>query len=93
MKYKIGNKVIFKSQPYKEYAWKLNDFEEYTISNRAFDINKTFDIKSIKNYYEVADKNGNKTCWFEEDDFLTLREYRKLKIKKINKNLWVEYSE
>lgn len=87
MKYKIGDSVIFKSQSHKDYSWKLNDFEEYTISNRAFD------IKCVRVFYEVEDKYGTLTSWFEDDDFLTLKEYRKLKLKKIKKNLWEEYSE
>jgi hypothetical protein len=75
MGYKIGERVIFMSQPKKEYGWKLKDFEEYIICNRAFD-----EIE----YYTVRNISGSEeTSWFEEDDFLTLKEYRKLKLKKL----------
>lgn len=42
MKYNIGDNVIFIKKSYKEDAWKLNDYEQYTISNRVFDSLKYF---------------------------------------------------
>jgi hypothetical protein len=84
MKYKIGDKVIFKAQPYKQYAWKLNDYEIYTIIKKAFSDENTTHYKPNTEYYGVKDKFGSETTWFEYDDFITLKRYRKLKIQKLN---------
>ena len=86
MKYKIGDKVIFKAQPAKVYAWILNDYEEYVIVNRAFSDEYSTDYKPNTTYYGVKDKKGTETTWFEENDFITIKRYRKLKLKKINKS-------
>lgn len=88
MKYKIGDRVIFKTNQYKQYSWKLNDFEEYTITNRAFSADMSSDYKPNVIYYEVQDKYGTKTSWFENDDFLTLKKYRKLKLQKIKNGIF-----
>jgi hypothetical protein len=77
MKYKIGDKVVFFKKSYKEDAWPLNDYEEYTINNRAFD-------KMGIMYYGVKHKNGAETTWYDEKDFIGLKEYRKKKLEKIN---------
>jgi hypothetical protein len=81
MKYKIGDKVIFLKKSYKEDAWPLIDFEKYEISNRAFD------KMGIDTYYGVINKDGRSSTWYLEEDFISLNEYRKLKIKKINGKL------
>jgi hypothetical protein len=86
MKYKIGDKVVFKSQPYKQYAWKLNDYEVYEIRSCAFATENSDDYKMNTFYYSVKDKKGTETSWFEHDDFITIKKYRKLKLKKIIKN-------
>lgn len=78
MKFRIGDNVIFIKRSYKEDAWPLNNYEKYTITNRAFD------RMGIDTFYAVKDNNGKESTWYIEDDFLTLKEYRKLKIKKLN---------
>jgi hypothetical protein len=82
--YKIGDKVIFKAQSYKQYAWRLNDFEEYIIIKMAFSDETTTDYIPNTMYYGVRDKNGVESTWFEYDDFITLKKYRKQKLRKIN---------
>lgn len=78
MKFKINDKVIFVKRSYKEYAWQLNENEEYTINNVAFD------SMGIDTYYGVIHKNGTESTWYLDCDFISVKEYRKLKLKKIN---------
>jgi len=85
MKYKIGDKVIFKSQACKEYAWTLNDYEEYEIINKAFSDEYSTNYKPNTTYYSVKDKKGTETSWFEAKDFISVKKYRRLKLKKIIK--------
>ena len=35
-------------------------------------------------YYGVTNKRGVETTWYEEEDFITVQEYRKLKLNKLN---------
>jgi hypothetical protein len=78
MKYKIGEKVVFLKKYHEEDAWPLIDYEEYQISD------KSFDSMGIEIFYGVKHKNGTRTTWYNEMDFIGLKEYRKLKLKKIN---------
>lgn len=78
MKYKIGDKVIFLKRSSKIDAWSLNNYEEYEIVNRAFD--KT----GINVYYGVKDRIGQESTWYIEEDFLSLKEARKIKLDKLN---------
>ena len=78
MKFKINDKVFFFKRSYKEYAWELNENEEYTITNVSFD------RMGIDTYYGVKHKNGTESTWYLERDFITTKEYRKLKLMKIN---------
>lgn len=80
MKYKIGDKVIFIKKSNKEDAWPLNDYEEYKITNRAFD------NMGIDTFYGVKNKNGQESTWYLEMDFITIKELRKIKLKKIKIN-------
>lgn len=75
MKYKIGEKVVFIKKSSKEDSWSLNDYEEYIISNISYD---------TIIWYGVKHKNGSETTWYREMDFIGLKEYRKLKLEKIN---------
>ena len=86
MKYKIGDKVVFKAQSHKQYAWKLNDYEVYEIRCTAFSNENGTDYKPNTLYYGVKDKKGTETCWFEYDDFISLKKYRKQKLQKIIKH-------
>lgn len=90
--YKIGDKVFFIKQPNKSYAWLLNDYEEYTICNSSYELIDIIDgVKDVyKNVvikkYGVKNKKGNiETTWFDANDFITLKEYRKIKIKNLMK--------
>ena len=86
MKYKIGDKVIFKAQTDKVYAWKLDNYKEYIIVNKAFSDENSTDYKPNTTYYGVSDRKGTQgTCWFEAEDFITLKKYRKQKLQKIIK--------
>ena len=79
MKYKIGDKVVFiKKASSKEDAWPLVDYEEYIITHRSSDINTCYGVKSKEKY-------GDYSTWYEEQDFIGLKEYRKLKLERINK--------
>ena len=76
MKYKIGDKVVFIKKPSsKEDAWPLIDYEEYIITVHAF---------KYTHYYGVKHKNGSETTWYDEQDFIGLKEIRKLKLERIN---------
>jgi hypothetical protein len=78
MKFHINDKVVFLKRSNKEDAWPLINYEEYTIINAAFE---TFESGNI--FYGVKDKNDQESTWYHEDDFLTLKEHRKLKLKKL----------
>ena len=84
MKYKIGEKVVFIKKSYKSDSWKLNNYEEYIITEHAFNKYYTDDYNAYTHYYGVRHKNGSETTWYDEMDFVSLKEYRKLKLKKIN---------
>lgn len=75
MKYKIGDKVIFIKESYEEDSWKLINYNLYQIS-RVF----TY----INTLYAVKNNKGKETAWYNERDFISLKEYRKQKLKKIN---------
>ena len=82
-KFEIGQKVIFIKKSNREYAWELEQYEQYKIEGRAKDVIAN-NIENIKqNYYSVI-RNGVMTSWFIEEDFIDLKEYRKLKLKNLN---------
>jgi hypothetical protein len=39
---------------------------------------------TLKYFYGIKGKEPTWSNWYDEDDFLTLKEYRKLKIQKLN---------
>lgn len=82
MQYNIGDKVVFIKIPNKKYAWELNNYECYTV----FDISKTrlgVPLNEQKLYYGVLDCKGSVTTWYEYNDFIPLKKYRKEKLKKL----------
>lgn len=78
MKYRIGDKVMFLKRSEKIDAWPLNNYEEYEIVNRAFD------DTGINVFYGVEDKKGQGSSWYIEEDLLSLKEARKIKLDKLN---------
>lgn len=78
MKYQIGDTVIFITVPNMKYSWKLNDYDEYIINKIAYG------SEPEQVVYGVKDKYNTETTWFTEDTFVTLKEYRKIKLNKIN---------
>ena len=84
MKYKIGERVVFIKKSNKENAWDLNNYEIYTISDYAYNNISNNDYVVNKNYYGVWDKDGSESTWYDEIDFIGLKEYRKIKLEKIN---------
>lgn len=76
--YEIGDKVIFIENLEKEHSWKLDNYELYTISRIAYD-----PYNKYQKIYGVRDYQGYTITWFDEDDFITLTEYRKLKLNKL----------
>lgn len=84
MKFDIGDRVIFIKKSDKEDSWKLNNFEEYVITGVSKNLVSRKDYPIIGFYYGVKHKSGSETTWYLEDDFLTIKEYRKLKLKKLN---------
>jgi len=82
MKYKIGENVIFIKKSSKEDYWKLNNYDVYTISCRSFNPYDTDTYNGNTNYYGVYNKNGEST-WYDESDFIGLKEYRKIKLEKL----------
>lgn len=86
MVYKVNDRVYFKYRTHIKYAWELNTNEEYVISSTAFATGNSLDFKIGKTYYEVTNKKGNSTSWFRYEDLMTVKEYRKEKLKKIMEN-------
>jgi len=75
MNFKINDKVIFIGNNDK-YTWKLTKFKIYTITNRAF--------YKYSDKIQYAVKNDNcASCWYDETDFINLKEFRKLKLNNI----------
>jgi len=56
-----------------------------SIKNTAISSENSRDYKPNTIYYGVKDNKGQETTWFEAEDFITLKEYRRLKLKKIIK--------
>lgn len=79
MKYKKGDKVFFVKIPNKIYSWILKENIVYEIESFAFDPLTCLDRIKVKH------TNNCTTCWFEEEDFISIKELRKQKINKINK--------
>lgn len=75
-KFKIDQDVIFIKKSNRIDAWNLDQYELYKIDCHV--------ITNKQKYYSVIDKNGRKTSWFIEEDFINLKEYRKLKLNKLN---------
>jgi len=83
MRFKKGDKVVYidrlpMTDEYK--GWQLNKYETYEVINIA--CNKQGEI-----FYGVKDKKGTETTWFSEEDFIELKEYRKLKLEKLHEKL------
>jgi len=75
---RIDDEVIFKKVKNKKYAWILEENQKYIIVNRSF--NDKGDM-----YYAVKDINDFTTInWFDKENFITIQEYRKKKLKKLN---------
>ena len=89
MKYKIGDKVIFIKKSSKEDAWPLKNYEEYIVSSKSYSGEREEpyhkkDYTPNTYYYGVKCKNGSESTWYDEIDFIGLKEYRKLKLERIN---------
>jgi len=86
MQFKKGDKVFYIGGDDFKYAWKLNKNEEYEICDMAYK-----DIKCSEFRYGVKPTNKNATwatsTWYNEEDFITLKEYRKLKLLKLYEQL------
>jgi len=80
MKFHTGDKVYYMPKTNREYAWELKLLDEYIITNHAFDM-RTNDNTM---YVGVRNKKGIETTWYDENDFLSIYEYRKYKLNKIN---------
>jgi len=76
MKFNIGDNVIFINNSKTIYAWDLVDYKIYKIEN--------FSIRSSEFMYSVSDNDSNTTqSWYFECDFISLQEYRKIKLNEI----------
>lgn len=82
-KFEIGQKVVFIKKSNKEYAWSLKKYNIYEIKDIASDF---IDFSTEKIYYYSVNYD-NKSSWYIENDFIDLKEYRKLKLKKLNEKL------
>lgn len=87
MKFTIGDKVIYigfnDDGLDGPNAWKLERLQEYTITNKAFEINKDTGM-----FYGVRDYKGTESTWYKEKDFISIVEARKLKLEKIEKQYY-----
>jgi len=83
MKYKIGDKVIYIGIPNNKHSWELNMLETYEIEKVIFDTGlNTNDNYNI--YYSVIHKDNIVTCWYLEENFISIVKARKIKLEKIN---------
>ena len=80
MQFKKGDKVFFIGDNSK-YAWKLNKYEEYEISDFAYDNDQFADF-----YYGVKHKDGTESTWYSENAFITIKQLRKEKLERLNEN-------
>lgn len=83
MYYNIGDKVIFLG-PNRKNKWKLDINRIYTIYDRLEHLGVPLDEQKL--YYAVLDSDGIVTNWFEYDEFMPIKKYRKEKLICIDKN-------
>jgi len=76
MKFNVGDKVVFIHSTNTVYAWKLCKYYTYIILEKYFD-------NYNSSYYVVKDSNGTESSWYNEKDFVSLKEYRKMKLNKL----------
>jgi len=72
--YNKGDKVVFIRNPDIFYLWDLVDYNTYIIDEKL-----TYNGEI---YYSVRDNRLTETSWFQGNDFVSIKEYRKLKLKK-----------
>jgi len=75
MNFRTGDIVIFIT---KDMNCRLNLYETYKVTNLGFDV----ECSGI-NYISVS-TSGKEYKWYDEELFISLKEYRKLKIENIN---------
>ena len=83
MLYNIDDNVIFIGKKNKKYKHNLNKYEIYKIFDTLEHIGIPREEQDI--YYGVIDKYNMVTTWFEYDDFILLKDFRRKKLKKLNK--------
>lgn len=77
MSYKLNEKsVIYYNKTGEIYDFELIKYKEYFYENKGFD-----DAGNM--YYAITVEDGVPN-WYRVEDFLSLAENRKLKIKKLN---------
>ena len=76
MKYHIGDKVVFVNNSKTIYEWTITEYKFYKIYGYSNHISGV--VYSVKFGTTIQ-------SWYRECDFMSLKEYRKLKIEKLNK--------
>jgi len=76
MKYHVGDNVVFINNSKNAYDWNITEYKIYKIY--GYSIHKSQIVYSVKFGTTIQ-------SWYSECDFMSLKEYRKLKIEKINK--------
>lgn len=79
MKFKTDEKVVFIGEN-DEGKWKLTKYETYVVVNHAFE-----NLNPITMYCSVSNlKRTKESSWYDEEMFISLKEFRKLKLEKLN---------
>lgn len=72
-KFKIGDKIAFIRDPMHlcdDYSCEITGIASFGSSNRY--------------YYAIIDKDGYIFSWYDEDNFITIKEARKRKLKRLD---------
>ena len=78
MNFKVGDKVVYHNTSNRVYAWELGMDKIYIIENRAFD-------NTGEMFYGVeSDETGQYSTWYLEQDFISFKEERRKKLKKLS---------
>jgi hypothetical protein len=82
MKFKTGEHIVFIGSQ-AQINWMLVINDTYIVRNHAFDYDAADMFVSVSPITQPT----SETSWYNEDLFLSLREFRKMKLNQINGNL------
>jgi len=79
MKFHVGDNVIFINNSKNIYGWNLKEYKTYKIYGYSYRYSDNLSdiLYSVKFGTTIQ-------SWYLECDFMSIKEYRKLKIKMLN---------